>query len=46
MVEDMGDIRVNDETKRVIPHLCFLLQFFGFSGSSGPSHVTCATPRG
>lgn len=40
MEEDTGEIKVNSETVIVAAHLFLDGQFLGFSGSSGPSHVT------
>lgn len=38
--EETGEMNVNSDTVMVAAHFFLLLQFFGFSGSSGPSHVT------
>src|SRR4051812_40302389 len=40
MEEETGDMNVKDETTNVAAHFRFMLQFFGFRGSCGPSHVT------
>ena len=41
IVEDTGEIRVNCETIVMLIHFFLFGQFMGFSGSLGPSHVTC-----
>lgn len=38
--EETGEMKVNSETVIVAAHFFFMLQFFGFSGSSSPDHVT------
>ena len=38
--DETGEMNVNIDTTNVAAHFLFLLQFLGFSGSSGPSHVT------
>lgn len=40
IVEETGDMNVNEETIRVAAHFRPRVQFRGFLGSSGPSHVT------
>lgn len=40
MEDDTGEMKVNRETVMVAAHFFFVGQFLGFSGSSGPSHVT------
>src|ERR1700761_9409771 len=35
-----GEMKVNDDTTKVAIHFRFIGQFLGFSGSSGPFHVT------
>ena len=40
MEEETGEMNVKDEATIVAAHLRRLVQFFGFSGSSGPFHVT------
>ena len=40
MEEETGEIKVKMETATVFLHLALRGQFFGFCGSSGPSHVT------
>ena len=40
MEEETGEMNVKDETTIVAAHLRRLAQFFGFSGSSAPFHVT------
>ena len=39
--DETGDMNVKDDTTIVAAHFLPKLQFFGFSGSSGPSHETC-----
>lgn len=39
MDEEMGETSVKQDTIRVAAHLRLMLQFFGFAGSSGESHV-------
>ena len=41
--EETGEMNVNSETVMVAAHFFVALQFFGFSGSSSPSHVTCTS---
>lgn len=41
MDEETGEMKVKEETTMVATHLRLVDQFFGFSGSSGPSQVTC-----
>lgn len=41
IVEDTGDMKVNNETIIMAAHLFLPGQFLGFSGSLGPSHVIC-----
>jgi hypothetical protein len=41
MDEDTGEIKVKRETVIIAAHFFLFGQFLGFSGSSGPSHVTC-----
>lgn len=36
--DETGEMKVKDETTMVAAHFLLKLQFFGFSGSSGPSH--------
>jgi hypothetical protein len=43
MVEDTGEIRVNNEATIMQAHFFDLVQFLGFPRSSGPSHITYAT---
>jgi len=38
--DETGEMKVKDETTSVAAHLRRFVQFFGFSGSSGPFHVT------
>lgn len=38
--EERGDMNANAETTMVAAHFRGMLQFLGFSGSSGPSQVT------
>lgn len=38
--DETGDMKVKDDTTIVAAHFLLKLQFFGFSGSSGPSHET------
>src|ERR1700747_2484673 len=38
--EDTGEMKVNRETETVAAHFFLLGQFFGFSGSLGPSQST------
>ena len=38
--DDTGDTNMNSELSTVMPQRFPLLQFLGFAGSSGPSHVT------
>ena len=38
--EDTGEMKVKQLKMTVTAHLCFVCQFLGFSGSSGPSHKT------
>ena len=38
--EDTGDMKVKEDTTTVAAHFLLIDQFFGFSGSSGPDHVT------
>jgi hypothetical protein len=42
IVEDTGEMKVYNETTVITDHFLLLGQFLGFSGSLGPSHVTCA----
>lgn len=42
MDDETGEMNVKEETTSVAAHLCFLSQFLGFAGSSGPSQVTLA----
>ena len=37
MQEETGDMKVNEDKITVAAHFFLKLQFFGFSGSSGPS---------
>ena len=39
--DDTGEMNVKDDTTIVAAHFLLKLQFFGFPGSSGPSHETC-----
>jgi hypothetical protein len=41
IVEENGDMKVKSDTSIVTTHLRLLLQFKGFAGSFGPSHVIC-----
>ncbi len=41
MEEETGEMNVNNDTVTTIAHFFFMVQFLGFPGSSGPSHVTC-----
>lgn len=38
--DDTGDMKVKEDTTSVAAHFFFMVQFFGFSGSSGPFQVT------
>jgi len=38
--EVIGETKLNMDTVRVAIHFLFIVQFFGFSGSEGPVHVT------
>jgi hypothetical protein len=38
--DETGEMKVNEETISVAAHLLRNAQFFGLSGSSGPSQVT------
>lgn len=38
--EDTGEMNVKQETVQTAAHFFPVVQFLGFSGSSGPSHVT------
>ena len=40
MVDEKGEMKVNRETKMVVTHLRFHVQFKGLSGSWGLSQVT------
>lgn len=40
MDDDTGEIKVKRETVIIAAHFFLFGQFLGFSGSSGPSHVT------
>lgn len=40
IVEDTGEMNVNEETIRVAAHFLERVQLRGFAGSSGLSHVT------
>jgi hypothetical protein len=40
--DDTGDTNMNRETSTVVHQRFVLLQFFGLSGSLGPSQVTCS----
>lgn len=42
MEEETGEMKVKEETISVAAHFLPLVQFLGFSGSSGPSQVTCS----
>jgi len=39
--DETGEMNVKEDTTIVAAHLFLRVQFFGFSGSSGPFHVTC-----
>lgn len=39
--DDTGEMKVKQETMTVAAHFFLRVQFLGFSGSSGPSQVTC-----
>lgn len=39
--EETGEMKVKSETVIVAAHFFLLVQFLGFSGSSGPSQSTC-----
>ncbi len=39
--DDTGEMKVKEDTTSVAAHFFFMVQFFGFSGSSAPFHVTC-----
>ena len=39
--DDTGETKVNADMMNVAAHFLFIVQFFGFAGSLGPSHVTC-----
>jgi hypothetical protein len=40
MNEETGEMNVKEETIRAAAHFFLQVQFSGFSGSSGPCHVT------
>ena len=40
--EETGEMKVKQETTTVAAHFLRMLQFLGFAGSSGESHVTFA----
>ena len=41
VAELIEDRKLNDDIERSVVHFRVVGQFLGFSGSSGPSHVTC-----
>ena len=41
MAELMEDRKLNNDIGRRVVHFRLVGQFLGFSGSSGPAHVTC-----
>ncbi len=44
MDDATGVMKAMRETSPVASHLCLNVQFLGFAGSSGPSHVTYLNP--
>ena len=41
VAESIEDRKLNDDIGRSVVHFRRIGQFLGFSGSSGPAHVTC-----